>query len=347
MDEVIRYAGELGLAIILDNHSRDPDGYMNEKLWYSKSTSEEQWIADWVMLANRYADNPTVIALDLNNEPHGKASDGGATWGTGNLSTDWNSAAQKCGNAILKVNSDVLIIIEGVEQAESVTYWWGGNLRGVKTAPIQLIEPDKLVYSAHEYGPEVFQQPWFENAAFPDNLPGIWNDAFGFITKNNIAPLFIGEFGIKDMKSYNGKSGTWFSTFMKFMTDNFYSWTFWCFNPNSGDTGGILSYDWVTVEQWKIDTLKASCAPLINTPVPVLKKSDRRLPGTPRLAFDHNRLKCSAIPGAELKVFGINGKLVASTSSFPAVLRMHTSGYYIAMLFAGARMVDRIAFTVD
>ena len=29
------------------------------------------------------------------------------------------------------------------------------------------------------------------------------------------------------------------------------SWTFWCLNPDSGDTGGILQYDWITVETAK------------------------------------------------------------------------------------------------
>jgi chitodextrinase len=30
-----------------------------------------------------------------------------------------------------------------------------------------------------------------------------------------------------------------------------FSWTFWCMNPDSGDTGGLLKSDWVTVEQEK------------------------------------------------------------------------------------------------
>jgi endoglucanase len=90
MDEIIRYAGEIGLVIILDNHSRKHDKYMEEKLWYAESTSEKQWIEDWVLLANRYKNNPTVVGFDLNNEPHGKIQDGGATWAAGNLASDWN-----------------------------------------------------------------------------------------------------------------------------------------------------------------------------------------------------------------------------------------------------------------
>src|SRR5581483_942196 len=34
------------------------------------------------------------------------------------------------------------------------------------------------------------------------------------------------------------------------------SWTWWSWNPNSGDTGGILQDDWRTVNQNKVDKLK-------------------------------------------------------------------------------------------
>ena len=68
--------------IVLDNHSRAPDAYLSETLWYTDEVSDEDWIADWVMLAGRYKDNPTVVGFDLNNEPHGNA-----TWGTNDLTT--------------------------------------------------------------------------------------------------------------------------------------------------------------------------------------------------------------------------------------------------------------------
>lgn len=346
MDEIIRYAGEVGLVIILDNHSRDPDGYMNEKVWYTESTSEAQWIADWVMLADRYAKNPAVTGFDLDNEPHGKAVDGGATWGTGNAASDWNVAAQKCGNAILAVNPDGLIIIEGVEQSGSTNYWWGGNLRGVQSSPIALSKPEKLVYSAHEYGPEVFQQTWFDDPGFPGNLEGIWNNAFGFIVKSNISPLFIGEFGIRDTASYKGKSGTWFTAFLKFMADNFYSWTFWCFNPNSGDTGGILTYDWISVEQWKVNSLKPWCAPLINTPTTALQKATRAPHPAPSLVVRNNRITCESKYASKLTVVSISGKLVASATSFPVATRLPAAGTYMAVLYQDAKVIERMTFTV-
>jgi endoglucanase len=258
MDIIIDAAAEFRLKVMLDNHSREPDGYMEEDLWYTNETSESLWISDWVALAERYNGDTTVVAFDLNNEPHDSAS-----WGTGNAATDWNRAAEKCGNAILAVNPNVLIVVEGVETTGEDTYWWGGNLTGVRTAPINLIVPEKLVYSAHEYGPEVFQQDWFASANFPGNMAGIWNEHFGFIMEEQIGHVFIGEFGLKDPDAYEGRAGVWFDAFLKYLR-NGYSWTFWCFNPNSGDTEGMLQHDWLTPHQWKMDALSPYLAPFID-----------------------------------------------------------------------------------
>ena len=257
LDQVIDAASDVGLKVMLDNHSREPDGYMQEELWYTSNTSEDQWIEDWRFLANRYLGNTAVVAFDLNNEPHGSA-----TWGTGDAATDWNSAAERCGNAVLEVNPDVLIVVEGVEKVGSDAYWWGGNLSGARQHPIELSSPSKLVYSAHEYGPEVFAQPWFESSAFPGNLPGIWDSHFGFLMNESLGHVFIGEFGIRDPAAYEGRSQTWFDTFLQYMGPG-YSFTFWCWNPNSGDTEGILDYDWLTPKQWKLDALAPYLAPSI------------------------------------------------------------------------------------
>ena len=257
MDLVIAAAGEFGLRIILDNHSREPDAYDKEELWWTAKTSEQQWIADWVTLAKKYSGNPTVVGFDLDNEPHGAS-----TWGTGAIATDWNSAAERCGNAILAVNPDVLIIVEGVSIVGTDVYWWGGNLSAVRTAPIHLSKPEKLVYSAHEYGPEVHDQTWFADPTFPANLAAVWTQHFDFIMQQGIGHLLLGEFGIKDRTADSGKSGQWFDTLLKTVGST-YSWTFWCWNPNSGDTEGILQTDWLTPQQWKMDALKPYLAPAI------------------------------------------------------------------------------------
>ena len=270
MDKILDECERIGLKVILDNHSRAHDGYMNETLWYTGGYSEESWIADWVFLAERYRNNAAVVAMDLKNEPHGNMTTGmkpPATWGYDEAQygvTDWRRAAIKCGQAILAVNPTLTIIVEGVENYRGDNYWWGGNLRGVADHPIrdEDLPAANLWYSAHEYGPEVYQQPWFSSSDFPDNLPGIWDSKFWFVEQQSLRPVFIGEFGIKEASAADPSSVPyrWLTAFMEHV-GRYASWTFWSMNPNSGDTEGILKDDWVTVNQAKYGLIQPYLEP--------------------------------------------------------------------------------------
>jgi aryl-phospho-beta-D-glucosidase BglC (GH1 family) len=270
MDKILDECNRIGLKVILDNHSRAHDGYMNETLWYTGTYTEEAWISDWVSLVNRYKSNPAVVATDLKNEPHGNTTSGmkpPATWGydeDGYGATDWRKAAVKCGQAILAANPAMTIIVEGVENYKGDNYWWGGNLEGVDDTPItnEEIPAANLWYSAHEYGPEVYAQPWFSSSSFPNNMPAIWDTKFWFVQKQGIAPVFIGEFGIKEASAADPTSAPykWLTKFMDYAGGKA-SWTFWSMNPNSGDTEGILQNDWVSVNQAKYNLIKPYLAP--------------------------------------------------------------------------------------
>jgi endoglucanase len=241
MDKIVNYAGQIGLRIILDRHRPDSSG--QSALWYTGSVPESKWIDDWKMLAARYADNPTVIGADLHNEPHDNAC-----WGCGDPNTDWKSAAERAGNAILSVNPNILIIVEGVQSYNNQYYWWGGNLAGVKDHPVQLSIANRVVYSPHDYPPSVSGQPWFNDPTYPQNLNQVWDTNWGYISKDNIAPVLLGEFGTKLQTNQDQQ---WFNTMVGYLKNTADSWTFWCWNPNSGDTGGILNDDWTTVNQSK------------------------------------------------------------------------------------------------
>jgi aryl-phospho-beta-D-glucosidase BglC (GH1 family) len=247
LDLVIAAARELGLKIILDNHSRKPDDFMNEGLWYTADFPESRWINDWKTIAARYRSEPTVVAFDLHNEPHNPA-----TWG-GPAATDYASAAERAAAAIHSVHPDVIVIVGGVQTYNGVSYWWGGNLRGVADRPLR-IKATKLLYSAHDYGPEVFPQTWFSAPDYPRNLVALWDQTWGYIPRSGIGGVFIGEFGIGHRDAFSGRALQWIQALMAYMGPSS-SWTYWSLNPNSGDTGGILQDDWKTVNQWKLDLL--------------------------------------------------------------------------------------------
>ena len=257
MDKIIAGAGQRGLKVILDQHR--PDSHAQSPLWYAPTLSDGKWISDWVMLANHYKGNDTVIGADLHNEPHGTA-----TWGDGNTATDWRLAAEQAGNAVLAANPDWLIIVEGIESYRYDYYWWGGNLEGAKQYPVQLSQPDKLVYSAHDYGPGVWPQQWFKARNFPNNLPGVWNTHWGYLQNEGIAPVLLGEFGGQSMGT--DKEGQWQRSLLTYLKGHSISYAYWAWNPNSSDTGGILEPNWKTVDQAKLRIISAFQWPLLGKP---------------------------------------------------------------------------------
>ncbi|MGH3992442.1 MAG: glycoside hydrolase family 5 protein, partial [Pseudonocardiaceae bacterium] len=248
MDRIIGYAGQIGLKVVLDRHRPDSGG--QSALWYTSAYPESRWISDWRMLAQRYAGNTTVIGADLHNEPHSIQGGGGSCWGCGDQARDWRLAAERAGNAILAVNPNWLIIVEGVDVFNGSSYWWGGNLQGAAQFPVRLNVANRLVYSPHDYATSVFPQPWFSDPTFPNNMAAIWDRNWGYLHKNNVAPVLMGEFGttLRDPRDQ-----TWLRTLMAYLGTGVggISFTFWSWNPNSGDTGGILNDDWTTVNTTK------------------------------------------------------------------------------------------------
>ncbi|MFF9310675.1 cellulase family glycosylhydrolase [Streptomyces sp. NPDC014748] len=257
MDKIVAYAGQDGLKVILDRHRPDSGG--QSALWYTSAVPESTWIADLKALATRYQGQDTVIGIDLHNEPHDPAC-----WGCGDQATDWRLAAERAGDAVLSVNPNLLIFVEGVQTVDGVSGWWGGNLMGVGQYPVRLDVANRVVYSAHDYATSVAQQSWFSDPAFPANMPGVWDKYWGYVFKQNIAPVWVGEFGTTLQSTVDQK---WLSALVSYLrptstygADGF-QWTYWSWNPDSGDTGGILKDDWQTVDTVKDGYLASIKAP--------------------------------------------------------------------------------------
>lgn len=252
MDAVIATARAYNIRVILDRHRPGTDA--QSELWYTAEYSEKRWISDWKMLAQRYRNNSTVIGFDLHNEPRGSAC-----WGCGDRSRDWQAAAVRAGNAVHEVNPHLLIIVEGVQNGpDGSATWWGGNLRGVAKKPVTLNVKNRVVYSPHEYPSSISDQPWFHSASYPANLIGVWESNWGYIATKKIAPVLIGEFGTKLQTSSDKK---WLAKLVGYIKDRGLSWAYWSFNPNSGDTGGLLKDDWFTRDTAKLAALKPILTP--------------------------------------------------------------------------------------
>ncbi len=254
LDKVVLALDEAGIYILFDHHR--PDCNAISELWYTSTYSETAWIADLVFVAKRYREISHFIGIDLKNEPHGAA-----TWGRNNKDTDWDSAAERAAAAILDANPDILIFVEGIQDnagdycEDADNHWWGGNLAPFACAPLN-IPSEKLVFSPHVYGPDVYAQPYFDDSDFPDNLPAIWDAHFGFLGARGYT-LAPGEFGGKYGHGGDPDDKTWQNAIVDYFIDreicNFF---YWSWNPNSGDTGGILKDDWISVWTDKVSNLK-------------------------------------------------------------------------------------------
>jgi len=254
MDRIVAGAGQRGLGVILDQHRPNADGQSD--LWYTDQVPESRWLGDWTMLARHYRGNSAVIGADLHNEPHGRA-----TWGDNNPQTDWRLAAERGGNAILSVNPSWLIFVEGIETYRGDAYWWGGNLEGAAQFPVRLSMPNRLVYSPHDYGPSVWGQSWFKAPNFPNNLAAVWQQHWAYLEQQHTAPLVLGEFGARSVGG--DLEGTWQRTLIGYLRANGIGYWYWAWNPNSGDTGGVLQDDWKTVNDAKLRVIQAYQWPLL------------------------------------------------------------------------------------
>jgi len=236
LDRIIDAAGTMGLDVILDNHRSEAGNSAEDSgLWYTADYPESAWISDWTMLAQRYASNPTVIGVDLRNEPHNCGA-GGACWDTGGNNNDWHLAAGRAGNAVLAVNPQLLVAVEGTDCYSGDCDWWGGNLEGAANSPVVLSVPNQLVYSAHDYGPNLFAQSWFNASTTPASLGQVWTKHWAYLSLSGIAPVWLGEFGTTNnasdlQSSAAGSQGQWFESLIAFLSTNRpINWTYWALN---------------------------------------------------------------------------------------------------------------------
>ena len=257
---------DVGLKIFVDVHSAQADNMGHfAPLWFDHEFTQEDFYTTWEWFAERYKNNDTVLAFDLKNEPHGQGHTDtpGARWDDSNHPTNWKAVAEETARRIHKVHPNALILVEGIEvyPREGANWgsknpgdyhyaWWGGNLRGVADFPVSVHgQTNKIVYSPHDYGPAVNPQSWFRDGFNQETLiADYWYDNWLFIHDEAIAPLLIGEWGGFMDGADNQR---WMEALRDLIVERKLHHTFWAINPNSGDTGGLLTDDWITWEEDK------------------------------------------------------------------------------------------------
>ncbi len=261
---------QYGIKVMLDVHSAEADnsGHVYPVWWKGAITSEDFYTA-WEWVTARYRNDDTVVAMDVKNEPHGTAGTSPrAKWDGSTDQDNFKHVCETAGKRMLAINPNLLVLCEGIEiypkagvswtSTTATDYhstWWGGNLRGVRDHPVDLgAHHDQLVYSPHDYGPLVHQQPWFTGDWNRTTLErDVWDPNWLYLHKENKAPLVIGEWGgFLD----GGPNQKWMTALRDLVVEHRIHQTFWCLNPNSGDTGGLLLGDWKSWDEEKYALLK-------------------------------------------------------------------------------------------
>jgi aryl-phospho-beta-D-glucosidase BglC (GH1 family) len=250
-DVLLAKCKKYGIKAFIDIHSPESNNSgHNYGLWYGKSftgrdgkavtVTTDVWIETLAWCADHYKNDDTLIGFDLKNEPH--STYGGAPvdaiWDNSDAPNNWKKAAEDCANAILDKNPQALILIEGVEGFEGHGAWWGGNLRGVEKYPVLPTSgTSQIVYSPHDYGPVVSDQPWFKkNFTEQTLLDDYWYETWAYLVEEDKYPLLIGEWG---GRLDGGDNEKWMGLLRDYMIKHHVNHTFWCLNDDSGDTGGL------------------------------------------------------------------------------------------------------------
>ncbi len=272
-NKAVEWCRENGMKIMIDIHSATTASSGHQlPLWYDSNFSTDDWLEALSWFADYYKDDDTIIAIDLKNEPHGKNDGQGmAIWDDSTAENNWKYAAERGAAAVLEKNPNLLIMVEGIEvypkfeigsdwNSPAVDYahygdeskqpyygaWWGGNFRGARDYPVDLGEyQSQLVYSPHDYGPLVYAQTWFDKDFTRQTLlDDYWYDTWAYLVEENISPLLMGEWGgfIDEEHDPTGDNLKWMTILRDYMIEKKIHHTFWCFNENSGDTGGLV-YD--------------------------------------------------------------------------------------------------------
>jgi hypothetical protein len=198
IDDAIGWAHDAGLMVILDQHIWSEAVEPAPSSFLSLPTLQAQWLAMWRLLVDRYKNDPTVIGIDLMNEP----------WSIKGVSASQRGAWEKIAkNAVFDLrshNPNLLFFVEGWARQKPLPGW----------LDVEFLKQPNVVYSEHIYYacassyplPE-WEAPWriaYSTGNLPEGRDFLSQDMdsrFGFYTNQGI-PVWIGETGFLTSHPY-------------------------------------------------------------------------------------------------------------------------------------------------
>jgi endoglucanase len=257
LDEVISWAEELKINLILDNHTFDVTTNTDPDIG-------PVLVKVWTQIATRYKDASEFIYYEVLNEPHGISD------------YLWNNIQQETIDAIRSVDTKHYIVI-------GPAGW--NSYNNLSNMPVYT--DNKLIYTFHFYDPFIFTHqgaswtdpsmaslsgvpfPYHPDSmpTFPSSLQGTWiesnfndypntgntayvksllNIAIQFKNTRNV-PMYCGEFGVYIPNSTNYSRTYWYSVVRKYLEENGIAWTTWDYHGGFGlfedDESGMFEHD--------------------------------------------------------------------------------------------------------
>lgn len=194
LDDVLRWAKELGVMIVVDLHS-PPGGHVAHDGgmavaagdFWSTAASQEHFLKVWRRIATRYKGRTDVIwGFDLLNEPDDRTVTAAGD--------DWQTLAGRAAKAVREIDPERTLIVEPA--------MWGSAEGFIGFEPLDL---SNVVYSFHMYSPFHYTHQGVDAPAitYPDDVDGRrWNKtaleksmepAIAFARKYRVH-LYVGEF---------------------------------------------------------------------------------------------------------------------------------------------------------
>ncbi|MCW5910611.1 MAG: cellulase family glycosylhydrolase [Cyclobacteriaceae bacterium] len=257
LDQVVDWAEELQIHLILDNHTFDPAIDTSPDVIHPLKKT-------WAQMAQHYKDRSEYLYYEVLNEPHGIAD------------AVWAQIQQEVIDTIRVYDTQHYIVVGGSG--------WNGyhNL-----SALPAYTDDKLIYTFHFYDPFIFTHqgatwgepsmaslsgvPFPYNASTmpttPNDLKGTWVEgaisnyinegtinrvrqlidiAVAFKEQRNV-PVFCGELGVYIPNSNNTDRVRWYEVVRTYMEQKDIPWTMWDYKGGFGlfekNSGEMFDYD--------------------------------------------------------------------------------------------------------
>jgi hypothetical protein len=81
----------------------------------------------------------------------------------------------------------------------------------------------------------VFEQSYFSDSNFPDNMPHVWYAQWAHLHEGWFAPVLLGEWGGRN----TGQDHVWQTAMAAYLRSHQIGSFYWVLNPESEDTGGL------------------------------------------------------------------------------------------------------------